>query len=205
MTNNDQKIFSLKFSEFQYTTEREFLKRRLIANNWNKQKTAKELGIMRSHIYNLISTYKLEKSEETDPYFLDAIFTPDRPVLFEPDLTNEIWKIYPKNSDYLVSDKGRIKNVKGEIMNQSCANIYSYPAISIKDLDKNKFVTKYVYRIVAETFIPNPDNKKEVNHKNRIKTDSRAINLEWVTPSENVIHSKNSEIGEMNSAGIFSA
>ena len=49
-----------------------------------------------------------------------------------------------------------------------------------------------VHRLVAETFIPNPNKYKEVNHIDSDKTNAKVENLEWVTPSQNILHSRRS-------------
>ena len=81
----------------------------------------------------------------------------------------------PKKEKYL----SQAKTGKGYL----CVSLYK----------NGKAITKKVHRLVAEAFIPNPDNKREVNHIDGDKLNSRVDNLEWVTPKENI--EKSWEIG----------
>ena len=56
-------------------------------------------------------------------------------------------------------------------------------------MKNNKKYTKRIHRLVAETFIPNPNNFPQVNHINEIKDDNRVCNLEWTNNQKNSEHS----------------
>ena len=112
------------------------------------------------------------------------------------NLEGEIWKDVVGYEGYQVSNLGRIKSLDKRV---NVSGFLKYPTTKIrkgkilrqsKDKDGYLKVTlfkgverKYlrVHRIVAMTFIPNPENKKTVDHKNTIVDDNRVENLSWMT------------------------
>lgn len=90
---------------------------------------------------------------------------------------------------YSISIKGIIKNIKtGKELQKRIKNGY-YSVVLYKKSKRKDFL---VHRLIAESFIPNPDNKSEVNHINGKKLDNRLSNLEWVTHAENQEKAKKS-------------
>lgn len=63
-----------------------------------------------------------------------------------------------------------------------------YMKVGLRNIGWNRNKSFSVHRIIAITFIPNPDNLPEVNHVNGIKDDNRVENLEWLTESKNTQH-----------------
>lgn len=109
-------------------------------------------------------------------------------------MTAEIWKdVKGYEGFYKVSNYGDIMSLprngttkNSRILKQRTGK-GGYKYVILHKLGKQK--TEKVHRIVANNFIPNTQNKREVNHKDGDKTNNRVDNLEWATTSENQLHS----------------
>ena len=110
-------------------------------------------------------------------------------VTAQEDLPNEEWlDIKDYEGLYQVSNMGRVRRIpNGKIKIFKIAEKYS--SYQTAHLSKNG-VSKIckVHRLVAQAFIPNPENKPSVNHIDVNKWNNRADNLEWVDQKENTLH-----------------
>lgn len=115
------------------------------------------------------------------------------------DYLDEIWKDVPGYEGlYQVSNLGRVKglpryvsNDKGQILLKERilkGHKITKGYIQVELPSKDKRVLKLIHVLVAEAFIPNPNNYPQVNHINGLKDDNRAENLEWVNNSMNQLH-----------------
>lgn len=89
---------------------------------------------------------------------------------------------------YFVSKRGNVysHHSKNMIELKRCPTKDGYLRVCL--WKNGKGVCKTIHRLVAEAFIPNPENKPQINHKNGNKKDNRVQNLEWSTQSENQLH-----------------
>lgn len=90
------------------------------------------------------------------------------------------------NPYYEVDEAGNVYSLRSGRKLTPKNNWDGYLRIQLWDQGKCKFVG--IHRLIAEAFVPNPDNKPFVNHKNGNKQDNRAENLEWCTQHENIVH-----------------
>lgn len=101
----------------------------------------------------------------------------------------EIWKpVVGYEGLYEVSSLGKIKSLKfwKERILKWWKDKDWYMLVVL--CNKKVNLTSKIHRLVARSFIQNPENRPQVNHINWIKTDNRVENLEWCTVSENWIH-----------------
>lgn len=116
----------------------------------------------------------------------------------------EIFKKLQIGKYYFISNLGNIKTVNWK--NTSKESILkltkdSKGYLKVGLMINGKLKTFRVHRLVAFAFIPNPENKSQINHINAIKTDNRVENLEWCTNRENSIHQRSLGI-QKSKAGI---
>jgi len=114
----------------------------------------------------------------------------------------EVWKdIQGYEGYYQISNLGSVKSLERKLPHNKFKNVIcnykerimkqnndtkGYPSIMLRV--NNVIKTLRIHRLVAQAFIPNPENKPQINHINGIKTDYSIINLEWCNQSENNTH-----------------
>lgn len=103
-------------------------------------------------------------------------------------MTKEIWTdIKGYEGLYQVSNLGRVKSLKCNREKILKPFRYGeYIAVELLKEKGKKGKSRAIHRLVAEAFIDNSENKREVDHINTIKSDNRVENLRWVTPKENM-------------------
>lgn len=103
---------------------------------------------------------------------------------------SEVWKDVVGFEEYfMVSNTGKVWSKRTNKELKQCKLKTGYMAVTTRIGGRSgKVYCLRIHRMVAEAFIPNPDDKPYVNHKNLDKKANNLTNLEWVTASENALH-----------------
>lgn len=122
--------------------------------------------------------------------------------MFLNEALEEWRKIYWINDEltkYSISNSGKVRNDKnGKILKTNFYKGYERVDLTHDGVRKQFFI----HRLVAIAFIPNPENKPEVNHKDGDKSNNYDWNLEWATNSENMIHAVQNKLWKPTNRGI---
>jgi hypothetical protein len=123
--------------------------------------------------------------------------------------TQEEWKAIAEcNGIYHISNHGRVKSYKfgkERIMTQVLIGAFRNQYWAIKICINGKYKMQKIHRLVAKAFIPNPENKPQVNHKDANKLNNNISNLEWATAKENSQHGWENGLCESIRIGVTKA
>lgn len=114
---------------------------------------------------------------------------------------NEIWRDIPDYPNYQVSNLGNVRNVKfGRIIKPSMTN-KGYLRVCLWGNGESK--NYRVHRLVAQAFIPNPNNYPEINHKDKNRQNNYVNNLEWCTSQYNIDYSLAKQVLQYDLSGNY--
>ena len=183
-----QKGFEGKMKELGITKEQyyQILKEKEEKHQQLKEERAK----IRSEETFRLAQERKELKRQAKQAYLDAKY---KELLASMDLANEQWKDIPEHPRYQASNMGRIRNRQTLHLTagRSNENTHGYVHITLTNwiCEGNTVVKriccKLVHRLIAQTWLPNPDNHPVVNHINHIRHDNRVANLEWCSRSHN--------------------
>ena len=113
----------------------------------------------------------------------------------------ENWKKVAGFDNYSVSDRGNVRNDKTGRILKPGTNTHGYLYVNLR---KNKKPSiKDVHRLVSLAFIPNPENKKCVDHINNDIKNNKLTNLRWVTAQQNQQNAKKSKRNTSGAKGVY--
>lgn len=92
----------------------------------------------------------------------------------------ELFKVIEEFPNYQISNLGNIKNSKG-ILLKIGKRVSNSGYIQVRLSKEGKYYYRYIHRLLAKAFLPNPNNYRTINHINGNKTDNILTNLEWAS------------------------
>jgi hypothetical protein len=101
------------------------------------------------------------------------------------------------DNNYEINNLGNVRNTKNGIILKSRVN-KGYKQVRLRESNQ-KYTNKFVHRLIAEAFIPNPHKKPFVDHLDNNKANNNMYNLRWATSSEN---NRNVGLSSQNTSGV---
>lgn len=90
--------------------------------------------------------------------------------------------------NYLITNDGHVLSLQRNKILSPSINNRGYEQVTLRSVKTGQQESVFIHRLVAEAFIPNPENKPQVNHIDGVKRNNVVENLQWATISENIQH-----------------